>query len=116
MLLSYFQQGLLIPALYFYGLRFNYLTKYSTCMILGAITAFLLVVEVLRLNSDTFKKAFMFVAGSIIRKKESDQMSGSTNFVLGSFLTILLFHPIIAITSLLYLILGDLSAALVRYF
>lgn len=114
--------GLLIPSLYYYGLRFGYLTKYNTSLILGSLSLFLVVVDVcsfvfnmklLRINSESFRKVFMAVAGRLIREKEQDKLNGSTNFVLGSFLTIFFFHHNIAIAAMLMLILGDLSAALV---
>jgi dolichol kinase len=48
-----------------------------------------------------------------MRKKESNRISGSTYYLIGSFFTMILFNPTIAIVALLFLDLGDLAAALV---
>ena len=68
----------------------------------------------MRLNSDKFNKFFQdSPAGRIMRKKEINDINGSTYYLIGSLLTMILFQPTIAIASLLFLDLGDLSAALV---
>lgn len=105
--------GLLIPGLYYFFLKYNVLTRTQVCLILGGIAAFMFTCEILRFTSPAFRRVFMRVAGRIMRPKENNEINGSTWFVIGSFVTIYLFHPIIAIAALLFLNLGDLAAALV---
>jgi len=50
---------------------------------------------------------------NIIREKEKEQLSGTCYFSLGSTLAFAFFPPTIAITSIIYLVLGDMCAALI---
>ena len=49
----------------------------------------------------------------ILREKEHGQLCGAAYFSLGAIVTFTLFPPGIATTSVLWLVLGDLSAALI---
>ena len=49
----------------------------------------------------------------IIREKERHQLSGTCYFSLGCTLAISIFPPDISILSIIWLVLGDMSAALV---
>jgi dolichol kinase len=70
--------------------------------------------EILRLNSPTFKQLFMASPfGRIMRPREMNQMTGTPYFITGCALVIALFEKQIAIASILYLIFGDMTAALV---
>lgn len=46
------------------------------------------------------------------RPEESVKFTGSTYFMIGAFLTIFIFNAIIAICAILFLILGDIGAAM----
>merc|ERR1711920_339638 len=50
---------------------------------------------------------------SILRDKEFSQLSGGSYFSLGCCLTVWIFPPVIAMTSIIFLVLGDMSAALI---
>jgi diacylglycerol kinase (CTP) len=50
---------------------------------------------------------------SILREKEKTQLSGTCYFSLGCTLAIALFPPAVAITSIMWLVIGDMSAALI---
>jgi len=50
---------------------------------------------------------------SILREQEQSQLCGGSYFSLGCPLAIHLFDPGIAMTSIIFLVLGDLSAALI---
>mmetsp|Transcript_41264 Transcript_41264/g.116810 ORF Transcript_41264/g.116810 Transcript_41264/m.116810 type:complete len:290 (-) Transcript_41264:95-964(-) len=50
---------------------------------------------------------------SILRDKEEGQLCGGTYFSLGCTLVIHCFAPVIAMTSIIFLVLGDMSAALI---
>jgi len=70
--------------------------------------------EVLRLNFPMVQKAFMATPlGAVMREREQTQMTGTPFFVLGCTLSISLFVKEVAIASILFLILGDMTAALV---
>ncbi|KAF0981316.1 hypothetical protein FDP41_012576 [Naegleria fowleri] len=106
--------GLLVPGIYYFGLKFGFLTKFQACSIVAGFAGFSLTVDLLRLKSERFNKMFQeSPAGKIMRKKELNDINGSTYYLIGSLLTMILFHPTIAIASLLFLDLGDLFAALV---
>merc|ERR1712151_446439 len=49
----------------------------------------------------------------ILRDRELHQLSGGTYFSLGCTLAIHNFAPVIAMTSIIFLVLGDMSAALI---
>ncbi|KAL9648266.1 hypothetical protein ABK040_013885 [Willaertia magna] len=106
--------GLLVPAIYYYSLKYHFLTQFQGCLIVGTLAALSLSVDLLRLSSDKFNKLFQeSPAGKIMRKKEINDINGSTYYLIGSVLTMIFFNPVIAIASLLFLDLGDLAAALV---
>eukprot|EP01027_Heterolobosea_sp_BB2_P014836 GEZU01021286.1.p1 GENE.GEZU01021286.1~~GEZU01021286.1.p1 ORF type:complete len:253 (-),score=47.27 GEZU01021286.1:216-974(-) len=105
--------GLLIPCIYYYGTKFGFLTRMQTVYILGAIFAVLFTLDLLRLYVPPFREFYMKVAGKIMRAKEANRINGTTFYVAGCALTILFFNPIIAVCSILFLNLGDLSAAMV---
>eukprot|EP00418_Pyrodinium_bahamense_P006411 CAMPEP_0179023410 /NCGR_PEP_ID=MMETSP0796-20121207/6913_1 /TAXON_ID=73915 /ORGANISM="Pyrodinium bahamense, Strain pbaha01" /LENGTH=284 /DNA_ID=CAMNT_0020719315 /DNA_START=42 /DNA_END=897 /DNA_ORIENTATION=- len=52
-------------------------------------------------------------APGILRDKEIDQLCGGSYFALGCTLSIHFFAPVIAMTSIIFLVLGDMSAALI---
>jgi dolichol kinase len=105
--------GLLVPGIYYYGLKFNFLGKQKACLIVGVLGFLSLSIDLLRLNSKKFNEFILNRLGHIMRKKESARISGSTYYMIGSFFTMVLFNPTIAIVSLLFLDLGDLAAAMV---
>lgn len=47
------------------------------------------------------------------RAEEKGQLCGSSHFAIGTTLAIQAFHPAVAMTSVIFLVLGDLLAALV---
>lgn len=81
--------------------------------ILSILTCILFVSDVLRLTSTRFMNFYMKYFGSLLREKEKNRLNGTTFFFSANLLVVLLFHPIIAICASLFLILGDLAAAMV---
>jgi len=53
-----------------------------------------------------------FPLQSIAREKELHSLSGVSYFMIGNWMAIVFFPPRIAISALLFMILGDMSAAL----
>jgi len=70
--------------------------------------------EILRLSfasvRQRVKSSFM---GNILREKEQNQLTGSVFFALGCTLSISFFPPGVAMASILFLVLGDMAAALI---
>eukprot|EP00929_Paragymnodinium_shiwhaense_P110513 TRINITY_DN77604_c0_g1_i1.p1 TRINITY_DN77604_c0_g1~~TRINITY_DN77604_c0_g1_i1.p1 ORF type:complete len:277 (+),score=39.83 TRINITY_DN77604_c0_g1_i1:115-945(+) len=50
---------------------------------------------------------------SILRENEQHQLCGGTYFSIGCTLSIHFFAPVIAMTSIIFLVLGDMTAALI---
>lgn len=69
---SFHLAGLLIPAIYWLGLRYSdgLLTKQRALCLLGAPTAFLWIVELLRWVSPSFRAHYNRLFASIMRKQE----------------------------------------------
>jgi dolichol kinase len=105
--------GLLVPLIYQLLLNRGYSWSFCSnlCWVLtGAGWAF----DLARLNSPAVREVFMKTPiGAILREKEQDQMSGACFFSLGCTLAIACFPPAIAMTSILFLVLGDMMAALI---
>ena len=78
------------------------------------ITVFVWTSEILRLRYPMVQRAFMATPmGSVMREREQTQLTGTPFFVLGCTLVIGLFAKEVAIASILYLVLGDMTAALI---
>lgn len=87
-------------------------------LILCASALCLLLVDLLRARNRVFRKLFMALFGRMLRPKEQEGgMTASTVVIASAALTILVFRREIAVASLVFLSLGDSSAALVgRHF
>lgn len=114
---SFHLLGLLIPFIYYMGLKYSgWLTQSRASVIVGSLTTFLWIVELLRLVSTDFRNLYNVVFASLLRKSETESpraFTGTGYFFLGTFLCIALFPPIIGISSMLCLVLGDMTAAIV---
>jgi dolichol kinase len=83
---------------------------------MGGICLFLWIVELLRNVWPWFFRQYNVIFGSMLRKSELNaqkKLTGTGFFFTGCFLCIYLFEPIVAICAILFLVLGDLAAALV---
>ena len=115
---SFHLMGLLIPVTYYFGLKYTRIfTQDIATAILCTLFIVLCFVETLRFVSPTFLSAYNTVFRALLRKTEKDEKSvrltGTVYFLLGHLLTIYAFPPSIAIASSLYLVLGDLTAAII---
>eukprot|EP00756_Hemistasia_phaeocysticola_P067158 Hpha_TRINITY_DN9762_c0_g1::TRINITY_DN9762_c0_g1_i1::g.10130::m.10130 len=105
--------GLLIPTIY------QFLIHHETDenVIAGVcilITATQWAFDITRLKVPAVQQAFLRTwFGSLMREKEYNQLTGGCFFSLGCTLAICIFPPPIAIAGILFLVLGDMSAALV---
>lgn len=107
--------GLLIPCIYFFGLKYapDLITRRTATVIVGTITSIYWFLELLRLLSASFRAAFRSTLSFLLRSSEENKITGMGYYTLGCFLCIAMFPPLIALASMLYLVLGDLSAAII---
>lgn len=102
--------GLLVPLIYQVMLRHGY-QKWYCVRICWMITVVGCLGDLSRVHVPLVKRNWPLK--SILREKEENQLCGSSYFALGCTLAIHLFDPVIAMTSIIFLVLGDLSAALI---
>lgn len=87
-------------------------------MILLIIALILVLTDFLKLRHHRFKTLFLAIFGKVLREKEQNgAMTASTIVIVSAALTIFLFRQEIAVSALVFLIVGDAAAALVgRHF
>lgn len=112
--------GLIIPVLYYAGLKLDipstdkaWLTRELAAWIAGCVAGLSLALDAARLSDANANRWFIRFFGHILRKSERRKITGTTYYLIGSFLSILLFKPAVAIAALLFLVFGDFAAALV---
>lgn len=102
--------GLLVPVIYQICLLYRF--ERLTCI--GIVTT----LTFLGTSCDYVRIKVPYVQENwplkyILRENEKKQFCGSTYFSWGCNLAIVLFDPVIAMTSIIFLVLGDLMAALI---
>jgi dolichol kinase len=91
-----------------------YVPKMEMVLFLAALGLALILVDILKSRNSVFRRFFLEFFGKVLRDKEHDgAMTASTVLVASAALTILLFRTEIAVTSLVFLSVGDSMAALV---
>jgi dolichol kinase len=80
---------------------------------LGFFLFLLLVVEAIRLNSTGFENFFYKYFGFLMKESERKRFNGTVPYFLANFLVVLFFSPEIAVLSILFLVIGDPTAAYV---
>lgn len=104
--------GLLAPVVYQLLLAGGW--SVSQCAVLFSIlTLTWWIYDVLRINSTFVQNHIPSVLESILRIEEKNRLCGCSYFSLGCTLAVLLFPPSTAVVSVVWLVLGDMSAALV---
>lgn len=103
--------GLLLPINYHLLLTFvNGFTQYHGIWIITLLTWSWVTIDCLRVYVPFINRNFPLQ--SIAREKELHSLSGVSYFMIGNWIAIVFFPPRIAICALLFMILGDMSAAL----
>jgi len=93
---------------------YHYLSKETALIVLFPVFGFYLFFDVLRLVHPGFRQFFdRVITSRFLREREHKGLIGSTYFLIGALLTIILFPKEIAIASLYILIISDTAAALV---
>jgi len=97
-----------------YIIAYAYLSRQTILVAMGVLIFLVVVTEALRLRFPSFNRKLLKVLGGVHRDNEANSVSGLPWTLSGSFFTMLLFpDKSIVLASLLYLALGDASAALV---
>ena len=79
-------------------------------IIIGAVALIFLVADISRLSIKRLNELLFKSAVEIFREKEHKRFSSISIFLVACFLTILLFEKNLAITAILFLTFGDISA------
>lgn len=67
--------------------------------------------DVWRLSDNKLKRFFLKFFKSLIRRHEEEHLLGSTYFMIAALISVLIFQKLIAISALLFLVIGDMAAA-----
>jgi len=102
--------GLLVPLIY-QALLHHDVSRQFCIRICWTVTVLGVAGDLLRVHVPWVKANWPLK--SILREAEQDQLCGGTYFAIGCTLAIHLFHPVIAMTSIIFLVLGDMAAALI---
>ncbi len=83
-------------------------------LIAGAFVGIVVIVELLKWVSESFRELFFRFFEFILRRHErKGSITGATYYIIGTFLCIVIFDKNIAIVSIFFIVLGDTAAALV---
>ena len=110
--------AVILPVAIFYGPDFFGVGRIWACIFASGLTFFSLFVEYARLNHGPFGRWFLRCFGSLMRKEEERQVTGSTYLMTGAAISSLIsLHSeaaaACAFLGLTLFILGDAAAALV---
>jgi glycerol-3-phosphate acyltransferase PlsY len=110
--------GLIFPLVYSAGLRLSsggqpLLTRRSATIGLGIITAVYFLVELMRFVSPRANEFYVRRLRFLLRRGEVRQVTGSGYYLLGSFIAVASFAPPIAVAAIVFMVVGDLAAAIV---
>lgn len=100
--------GLVIVTLYMMGMPQD-----TALTILGALFAWSVTMETLRLRNPALNEKCIRFFGSLIRSSEVNRVSGMPYYIASSIVAIAVFPKPVAILSLCYLAFGDPLASLV---
>jgi len=99
--------ALCIPIGYFF------LPKLLSLLILAPFVLGAIIIDVIRLRRLPLHGFLNQLLGPVLREHESADFAGSSYILSASFFTILLFEKSVAVTAISFIILGDISAALI---
>ncbi|MDE0299800.1 MAG: SEC59/DGK1/VTE5 family protein [Candidatus Poribacteria bacterium] len=100
--------GLIVPIVYIF------IERHQAVIAVGILVIGALVMELLKAVWPSFSVVFYRVFTPMLRTHERNgAITGATYFLVGAFLPILLFPKILAIVCILFMILGDMAAALI---
>lgn len=104
---------LLRPAGFSFPLLSLWVTKQTLLSLIGSVLALFVLVDLVRLSSGRVQSFFFKRLASsfkVYKEKERSRLSSMTLFLLGCFVTFLLFPLKVAFLAVTFLIFGDLTA------
>jgi len=106
--------GLLVPAIYLVGMKYtDWFTQNVGILILTVCTSAHFIFECFRLYHPKVNAFVERRFSNVLREREKTTFTGIFFFLLGSTITVILFSPPVAISAILFLIIGDFMAAVV---
>lgn len=96
----------------FFAFLYYFVSKGTMLLGLGIATAICILIEDIRLRLHPFNRWLIAHFSMLLSPEEERRVTGQTYFALGSFLTVLLFSKNIAITSLVFLAVGDVAGVM----
>ncbi len=115
-LLTEFKRKLIHISSIFIPLSYKYLFGFNRklfVIILFGITLLSIIIDFMRLEHHSVKKLFLKYFGNLLRHHEIENFTAATFLMLSALLSIAVFPPEIAFISLVFLAIGDTSAALI---
>jgi glycerol-3-phosphate acyltransferase PlsY len=103
----------LIPLLIPLVSTFDILKKQELIIVAGISTLIAFSLDIARMRRGFVSKVFFQLFGSLLRPSEKRTFTGSSYYLLGIFLALLIFPKPIAEASMFILIIGDTMAAFV---
>jgi len=97
----------------FFPILALFIPRGTLLITLGAMTAIFVTGEIVRFAFPSVNRWMVSHLGIILKKGKGFRPSGSTYLLLSSLAVFLLFEKYVAITSLLFLSIGDLMAAVI---
>ncbi len=89
------------------------LTREQALLALGSIGGLFIAIDLVRLRFPAVNALTLKYCGKLMRREELKSVSGNSFYILGLFLVVLLFPAPVVMLSVLYLALGDPTAAMV---
>jgi dolichol kinase len=106
---SFHLAGLLVPLIYQVLLQHGYSRRFCVQLV-WSITISGIAMDLARVHIPVVARNWPLKG--ILRESEATQLCGGSYFSLGCTLAIHGFEPVVAMTSIIFLVLGDMSAAL----
>jgi dolichol kinase len=89
------------------------LTREQSLLVLGTVGGAFVALDLIRLRFPQVNALALKFFGKIMRREELKSVSGNSFYIIGLFLVVLVFPPPVVLLSVLYLALGDPTAAMV---
>jgi len=110
--------GLIIPVSLYLDIfadynGFVYASRAVVVTSLGIFLFLLVILESVRLTSSSFEAFFFKYFGFLMKESERTRFNGTVPYFFANFLVVLFFPPEIAVLSILFLVIGDPTAAYV---
>ncbi len=85
----------------------------AAIVILFFLTIAVIGIEIARIYTTWGRRTYQHFLGSVTRPSEDRRPTGATYFFIGAFLAAILFAPVVAILSMLFMSVGDTAAAFI---